>query len=171
MLSKPERRRYARQLLLPEIGPEGQQQLLSAKVFPLHSADSRVAEVAGDYLRRAGVQWSTAPTAEALERDSAPETADKRTDESTGDGPGNNKPSPAQSELGTSATVGCLALPASAQVAQLAGHGTLAEAAAALLGAYAAVEEIKRLVGAGQPGTIPDDWNLAQVVSYEEGNR
>ena len=55
MLSPHDRKRYARHLLLAEIGPAGQARLLAQTVALPASADARAAEVAVDYLRRAGV--------------------------------------------------------------------------------------------------------------------
>lgn len=48
-----------------------------------------------------------------------------------------------------------------AEVRQLAGDPAQYEAAAALAGAFAAVEAIKAAVGAGTPGTLPRDFELA----------
>jgi hypothetical protein len=48
-----------------------------------------------------------------------------------------------------------LAVPSSTEVSALAGRPLLREAAAALAGAFAAVEAIKRVTGAGQPASLP----------------
>ena len=56
MLDPTQRARYARHLLLPEIGDSGQAKLNAARVRASADADPTVAEVALDYLTRAGVQ-------------------------------------------------------------------------------------------------------------------
>lgn len=104
--------RYARHLLLAEIGEAGQRRLCAAGFRIGASADPRVAAVAGDYLTRSGMQTLPSGASDAL------------------------------------------ALPGSEQVACLAGDVALQEAAAALLGAYAAVEAIKACVGAGRAGQL-----------------
>ena len=53
MFDASQRARYSRHLLLPEIGEAGQRKLLSAKVRVIDAANSEVAIVALDYLRRA----------------------------------------------------------------------------------------------------------------------
>jgi len=67
MLSPEDRRRHARQLLLPEIGEAGQRALLDARV----SAGSDVAAL---YLERAGLQ--VARGAEAPAATATPELAE-----------------------------------------------------------------------------------------------
>lgn len=54
-----------------------------------------------------------------------------------------------------------LALARPQVVRQLAGREELEHAAAALLGAFAAVEAIKQHSGAGEPGVFPDSLTLA----------
>jgi hypothetical protein len=58
-----------------------------------------------------------------------------------------------------------LALPGADAVARLAGDTVLQEAAAALLGAYAAVETIKHCVGAGSAAQLPDGLRLTRGLS------
>lgn len=99
------RRAFARHLLLPEIGSQGQERLCAAHFRIEEGADPRAAEVARDYLERAGVRegadgWVVSlPAAGAL----APEL-----------------------------------------------DGGLEHAAPAVAGAFAAVETIKAIVGAGR---------------------
>jgi hypothetical protein len=50
-------------------------------------------------------------------------------------------------------------------VARLAGDAVLQEAAAALLGAYGAVETIKRCVGAGSAGQLPGGLRLTRGLT------
>jgi len=70
-LTARQRTRYARHLLLPEIGLAGQERLLSARVtLPAH-ADARVARAARVYLERAGVQVDLAGAAETALADRA----------------------------------------------------------------------------------------------------
>lgn len=56
VLSDAQKRLYARQITLAEIGAEGQAQLCAAELAIGASADARAAEVAREYLARAGVQ-------------------------------------------------------------------------------------------------------------------
>jgi hypothetical protein len=55
VLSHADKALYARQILLFEVGLEGQQRLLDAAVRVVDGADARAAAVASDYLARAGV--------------------------------------------------------------------------------------------------------------------
>ncbi len=109
------RRRYARQLSLPEIGERGQA-LLDAHGFHTDLA-SQGAEVAADYLRRAG----------CAER-------------------------PVDGDL--------LAAPDRLAARRFAGDADLLEAAAVVLGAYAAVEHIKQVCGVGEPGQMSPSMTL-----------
>lgn len=56
MLDDRQRTLYARHLLLPEIGKEGQEALCAARVRAGADADAHALSVARDYLERAGVQ-------------------------------------------------------------------------------------------------------------------
>ncbi len=117
MLSPAARRRYTRHLLLSEIGEAGQERLCAAQVRAAPAADARAAEVALDYLARAGLGVSAdgAQTATAI----------------------------------------ALLLPSPEQLRGLAGDAALEEAAAALSGAFAAVEAIKQALGVGSPAALP----------------
>jgi len=117
-LSPAERRLYARQLLLREIGDTGQRALRAARAELGAGADPAAAQVALDYLTRAGVA-ADAATAGA-----------------------------------------CVDVADASSVAALAGAPSLRVAASALAGAFAAVEAIKMLVGAGQPATLPRELRL-----------
>jgi len=64
MLSPAAKERYARHLLLAEIGEAGQQRLCSARVQLPAAADPRSARIAHDYLVRAGVAVQTDPQRE-----------------------------------------------------------------------------------------------------------
>jgi hypothetical protein len=108
MLSAADKQRYARHLLLAEVGEAGQERLCAAQVQLPVDMDPRAAQVARDYLKRAGVAIGSAGTAVALRVDRA-----------------------------------------SAQA--LAGDQLLEPAAAALLGALLAVEQIKAQLGLGEP--------------------
>jgi hypothetical protein len=55
VLSDADKALYARQILLSEVGLEGQQRLLDAQSRVADGADARVTAVARDYLARAGV--------------------------------------------------------------------------------------------------------------------
>lgn len=56
VLSDAQKRLYARQITLAEIGAEGQAQLCAVELAIDAGADPRAAEVAREYLSRAGVQ-------------------------------------------------------------------------------------------------------------------
>lgn len=58
-----------------------------------------------------------------------------------------------------------LQLPSSSEVARVAGNAGMMEAAAALLGAFTAVETIKGLTGAGSPSRFPQDFVLTSEES------
>jgi hypothetical protein len=60
------RRRYARQVLLGEIGVSGQERLLDAEFAAGAAADAGAFAVAADYLRRAGSSESVDGRAVAL---------------------------------------------------------------------------------------------------------
>jgi len=104
VLTDEQRRLYARQVLLRELGPSGQARLCQSRVAIGGKADARAARVAHDYLQRAGLRIGA-------ERD---------------------------------AQVVPVVLPSAERVRQLAGDPALADCAAWLLGAFAAVETIKR---------------------------
>ena len=112
MLSAADKKRYARQVLLTEIGLAGQARLLQAAVSLPQGADARAAELAADYLQRAGLRVDQEAGAE-------------------------------------------VALPVGDAVRALAGRPELYEAAAALSGAFAAVEAIKHALGVGQRAALP----------------
>ncbi|MFW5925509.1 MAG: hypothetical protein ACOCV4_05035 [Myxococcota bacterium] len=114
--SDRERRTFARQLLLPEIGEAGQAKLCESRFAVPAGADPQAAEVARDYLVRAGVREGAGGVPVPL-------------------------PEPE-------------ALRGRAPTPELRG------AAAAVAGAFAAVETIKALVGAGRPGALPPDWSV-----------
>jgi hypothetical protein len=112
MLSAADKKRYARQVLLTEIGVGGQARMLQSAVAPPRDADSRAVEVALEYATRAGLRSE----------------ADASTQ---------------------------LAVPTSEAVRVLAGRPELQQAAAALAGAFATVEAIKHVLGAGRPAGLP----------------
>jgi hypothetical protein len=117
-LSPAERRRYSRQLLLREISDEGQRALCAARAELPACADPNAAEVARDYLSRAGLTADAAAASVSVE------------------------------------------VPDSSAVAALAGAPSLQAAASTLAGAFAAVEAIKALVGAGHAAKLPKDLSL-----------
>ena len=119
-LTAAQRSRYARHLLLREVGEQGQARLCEAEVAVTQAADEDAAAIARDYLGRAGITVADAAPLEC--------------DVSTGD-----------------------------EVTRLAGGPLLRDAAAALAGAFAAVETIKQITGAGQPGQLPAEFSLGPV--------
>lgn len=117
---------YARHLLLPEVGTAGQSVLCEARVVLSDGADPRAAEVAGEYLRRAGCDAGGSLPSQEVGGAAAPEVQ-----------------------------------VASAEVVErLGGAPELREAAAALAGAFAAVEGIKGVLGVGRPTTLDEDLTL-----------
>jgi adenylyltransferase/sulfurtransferase len=66
-LSASQRGRYARHLLLPEIGLVGQERLVAARFHIPSSAHRAAADVARTYLSRAGLSESAEPSALELE--------------------------------------------------------------------------------------------------------
>ena len=63
MLSDADKARYARQILLSELGLEGQERLAHARVAIAAGGDARAVDVAREYLARGGV--GAAPSAHA----------------------------------------------------------------------------------------------------------
>ena len=110
------RRRYARQLLLGEIGEAGQARLLSARFAPGKSADMEAFSVAAEYLSRAGC----APHEEGDE----------------------------------------VPVPDASSVMRFAGAESLRDAAAAVVGAFSAVEHLKTVLGIGEPRDFPSDVSM-----------
>jgi len=121
MLSAADRKRYARHVLLTEIGIAGQARLLQSSVSLPTDADARAAEVATDYLQRAGMRVDASGAPAAL---SGPDA-----------------------------------------LRALAGRAELIEAAAALAGAFTAVEAIKRALGVGEPAGLPSSLTLSQELA------
>ena len=111
------RRRYARQLLLGEIGQAGQERLFTAGFRREAEGDADAYAVAAEYLRRAG----------------CPETESG----------------------GTS-----IGAPTTEAVMRFAGSESLRAPAAAVLGAFAAVEHLKQALEIGDPRNFPTDLTL-----------
>ena len=109
------RRRFARQLLLAEIGEAGQARLCASRVKVADGADAQAAETARAYLDRAGLQ--VVDDGEALEA----------------------------------------AVPSADAIGALARDEEQRPAAAALAGAFAAVEAMKVALSLERPGTLPAD--------------
>ena len=129
-LSARERARYARQLLLPQLGEAGQARLLAARVHAPRGADASALSVASEYLERAGMRVVL-----ESERD-RPDTASECTLELSGLAPD--------------------------EVARVAGEPALQEAARALVGALAAVDAVRAVVGFnGQPARAIPSLSVA----------
>jgi len=111
------RRRYARQLLLGEIGEAGQERLSRAGFRRGAEGDADACAVAAEYLRRAG----------------CPESEDD--------------PTP-------------MRVPTTEAVMHFAGKASLRAPAAAVIGAFAAVEHLKQALGVGEPRDFPPDLTL-----------
>lgn len=111
------RRRYARQLLLGEIGDAGQQRLLESRFRREAGGDADAYAVAADYLERAGC--ATDPSGEVLR------------------------------------------VPSACELLQFAGSPALAEPAAAILGAFSAVEHLKKVLGIAAARELPRELRLS----------
>ncbi|MGB3050741.1 MAG: hypothetical protein WBB42_07060 [Polyangiales bacterium] len=111
------RRRYARQLLLGEIGEAGQERLLDARFRRGAGGDADAYAVAADYLERAGC--STDPSGAVLR------------------------------------------LPSTSALMRFAGSPALAEPAAAILGAFSAVEHLKEVLGIAAARDLPGELRLS----------
>jgi len=112
MLAPHDQQRFARHLLLSQIGEAGQLRLCATQVRACADADPRAALVAYRYLERAGMHVSTQADGEVI------------------------------------------ALPSPEALHALAGRVELEGAAAALAGAFAAVEAIKHALGVGTSATL-----------------
>jgi len=110
------RRRYARQLLLGEIGEAGQKRLLDARFRRGDGSDANAFAVAADYLERAGCT------------------------------------------LGTEGEP--VSIPDADAVRRFAGADAFVAPAAAIVGAFAAVEQIKATLGCGEAQEFPSDLRL-----------
>lgn len=108
------RRRYARQLLLGEIGEAGQERLLGSE-FAVGAA-SDASAFAAEYLRRAGCR---------------------------------------ETDAGREVLV-----PDAAAVTRFAGAPFLLEPAAAVIGAFSAVEHLKAILGIAEARGFPTDVQL-----------
>ena len=111
------RRRYARQILLGEIGESGQERLLGATFRSSGTADPRAFAVAADYLARAGLS---------------------------------------ENDAGADVWV-----PDREAVAKFAGLPTLEEPAAAVIGAFCAVEHLKAALGIAEACPFPSELTLS----------
>jgi hypothetical protein len=124
MTAAHDMQRYARHLLLAEIGTAGQARLCAARVRIAGAADARATRTACDYLERAGLSIAA----------------------------------------GAGEQVEAVAVADANAVRALAGCVELEEAAAALAGAFAAVETIKAVLGAGVSAQLPAALTLAGEV-------
>jgi hypothetical protein len=111
------RRRFARQLLLGEIGEPGQERLLDAGFRRGADGDEDAYAVAADYLERAGCL---------------------------------------RDENGTEVPV-----PTASAVMRFAGSPALQEPAAAVMGAFAAVEHLKEVLGIATARELPSELKLS----------
>lgn len=109
------RRRFARQLLLAEIGEAGQARLCASRVRITAGADAQAAETARTYLERAGLP--VVDDGAAIEAN----------------------------------------VPSSVAIGALARNEAQRPAAAALAGAFAAVEAMKAALALDRPGALPQD--------------
>ena len=111
------RRRYARQLLLGEIGESGQERLLHAGFHRGADTDADAYAVAAEYLERAGCTHDESGAAVRAANESA--------------------------------------------VTRFAGTPELREPAAAIMGAFSAVEHLKEVLGIGGAREFPPELTLS----------
>jgi len=111
------RRRYARQLLLGEIGESGQERLLEAGFHRDADGDADAYAVAAEYLERAGCSHEESGAAVHVPNESA--------------------------------------------VMRFAASPTLRDPAAAIMGAFSAVEHLKEVLGIGPAREFPPDLTLS----------
>ena len=76
MLHPAQKQRFARHILLPEIGEDGQARLCAARVRFPGSADARAADVARSYLERAGIEVLPADAEGAKVSRAVPDTGE-----------------------------------------------------------------------------------------------
>jgi hypothetical protein len=125
VLTEEQRRLYARQVLLRELGTAGQARLCESKVVISDDGHALATRVARDYLERAGVALHGEPSSDATS----------------------------------------VAVATSERVQALAGAAELADCAAWLLGAWTAVETIKRCIQVGKEAELDPELVLnAEVV-------
>ena len=110
------RRRYARQLLLGEIGEAGQERLLGSEFAVGAVSDASAFASAAEYLQRAGCR---------------------------------------ETDAGREVLV-----PDAAAVTRFAGAPFLREPAAAVVGAFSAVEHLKAMLGIAEARAFPTDVHL-----------
>jgi hypothetical protein len=147
-LSDSQRVRYARHLLLPELGEEGQLRLLAGSVRFAEGVAREVREVAGEYLRRAGVRVIEDEDEDAHDYAHVDVSASVN-----GDGDGD---SDGDSDVNTTALI--------LSPCSLLCESSLTHAAEALSGAFAAVEVIKRLARIGEPAELDRSLLRAEEV-------
>lgn len=128
MLTERQLRLFARQIIVRELGQVGQARLCASHAISAAQADPGAARVALDYLRRAGLQVREPGAEVASDASSA--------------GPATQAPF----EIPIATTT---------EVARVAGIPELTDCAQWLLGAWAAVEAIKRCVGVGDAAASP----------------
>ena len=138
-LSEQQRLRFARHLLLPELGELGVTRLLAGSVRFVGGADEEARGVAEEYLRRAGVAVGEEGNAHAH----AHAHADEHEHE--------------HEHVNVNVNV-------NVDVVALRSHPALAEAGRALSGAFAAVEAIKAVAGLGAPARLELDLLSAEDV-------
>jgi hypothetical protein len=137
-LSARDRGRYARHLLLPEIGLAGQERLLCERVRFAAGASEEASAVAREYLVRAGL------TVSARGEERLPE----------------------EPPAGEANAARVVSLPDDDAIEQLAGEPMLAHAAAALAGALAAVETLKAALGLARP--VEEPWGQLSLTGARE---
>jgi hypothetical protein len=155
-LSGRDRARFARHLLLAQLGEAGQERLLAAHVLANGDADPGALAVARRYLTRAGVQVADASLrSRAGGRASTLEASEQA--RVSASAPREGAPSP-------------LHVATTNDVARMAGHPALREAARALAGALAAVNTLQSLLGV-QGSTLsgaPVEPQIFFAISSEE---
>jgi hypothetical protein len=156
-LSGRDRTRYARHLLLTQLGEAGQERLLAAQVVANGDADAGALAVARRYLTRAGVKVSDGTLDDSSS--ARPSGTDEPRAPETNEPPGSEARAPAPLRVATAE-----------QVASMAAHPSLREAARALAGALSAVNTLQSLIGA-EGATLsgaPVQHQIFFAISSEE---
>ena len=193
MLTDPQKRMYARQILVDELGLAGQERLCTATARLSAAADRAAATVALEYLTRAGLQSAgeSLPVLDpALSRESlatapqlsaaggvVPLTAASLVSPASAVAPLSaaslvspvcavtaTQPAPAQNPICAHVDIA-----SSDAVRSLAGDERLVECAAWLAGAFAAVETIKRVAGVGVEGRLDPALTLRASSALDAG--
>lgn len=160
MLSDAQKRLFARHVLLDQLGAAGQARLCDAQAVPAAQSDVRAAEVALDYLARAGVQVGAAVAAADITAGAMVAVADVTAGAAVAAG----EITAGAASVSADGAPHQVITGSAAAVSLLAGDPALLECAAWLSGAFAAVETIKQIAGVGTPARLDPELVLTGEV-------